>query len=87
VRAKRLASLAGLAAVTPFWQVTINRYQKAETTEPAVITCLWYSVFGSCPVRVVLIRDKSKAGCDLALVTTDRDATMTQVIERYATRT
>jgi hypothetical protein len=45
------------------------------------VTCLWYSVFGSRPVQVVLIRDRSCSGCDLALVTTD---TAAQVIERYA---
>lgn len=86
VRGKRLASLAGLAATAEFSQVTVTRYQKAETIEAAVVTCLWYSVFGSRPVNVVLIRDKSAKGCDLALVTTDCDAGMIQVIERYASR-
>jgi hypothetical protein len=86
VKGKRLPPLAGLATTAEFSQVTVIRYQKTETVQAAVITCLWYSVFGSRPVRVVLIRDKSKAGCDLALVTTDRDATMTQAIERYASR-
>ncbi len=86
VKGKRLPPLAGLAATAEFSQVTVTRYQKSETIHAAVITCLWYSVFGSRPVNVVLIRDKSKAGCDLALVTTDRDATMIQVIERYASR-
>lgn len=51
-----------------------------------MITCLWYSVFGSRPVSVVLIRDGSAKGCDLALVTTDRGTTMIQLIERYASR-
>jgi hypothetical protein len=37
-------------------------------------------------VRVVLIRDKSASGYDLALVITDLDATPAQVIERYAAR-
>jgi hypothetical protein len=37
-------------------------------------------------VTVVLIRDRSTAGCDLALVTTHAAATATQVIERYASR-
>jgi hypothetical protein len=34
----------------------------------------------------VLLRDQSARGCDLALVTTDLDATPAQVIERYAAR-
>ncbi len=37
-------------------------------------------------VTVVLIRDRSAAGYDLALVTTDTAATAAQVIERYAAR-
>jgi hypothetical protein len=86
VKGDRLPSLARLAATAEFSQVTVTRYQKTETIQAAMITCPWYSVFGSRPVRVVLIRDKSKAGCDLALVTTDAEATMAQVIERYASR-
>lgn len=49
----------------------------------AAITCLWYGVFGSRPVQVILIRDASATGYDLALVTTDLNA---HVIERYAAR-
>jgi Transposase DDE domain len=49
--------------------------------------CLWYSVFGARPVQVVLIRDKTlSGGYDLALVTTDVNATAAQIIERYAAR-
>jgi hypothetical protein len=44
------------------------------------------SVFGTRPVTVVLIRDKSSTGYDLAMVTTDPDADPAQVIERYASR-
>ena len=34
----------------------------------------------------MLLRDKSSSGYDLALVTTDLDATPAQIIERYAAR-
>jgi hypothetical protein len=34
----------------------------------------------------VLVRDRPGRGFGIALVTTDRDATMTQLIERYASR-
>jgi hypothetical protein len=51
-----------------------------------VITCLWYSVLGTRQVQVVLIRDRSTTGYDLALVTTDLNATAAHVIERYASR-
>jgi hypothetical protein len=82
----RLPSLAGLAATTAFTQVTVTRYGKTATISAAAVTCLWPSVFGPRPVTVVLIRDKSAAGYDLALVTTDTAATAAQVIERYASR-
>ena len=82
----RLPCLAKLAAATAFTQVTVTRYGKAATISAAAVTCLWPSVFGTRPVAVVLIRDRSAAGDDLALVTTDTTATAAQVIERYASR-
>jgi len=86
VRGGRLPSLAKLAATTAFTQVTVTRYGKTATVHAAAITCLWYSVFGTRPVTVVLIRDKSAAGYDLALITTDPSASAAEVIERYAGR-
>ena len=79
----RLPSLAELAASTAFTQVTVTRYGKTATISAAAVTCLWPTVFGPRPVTVMLIRDKSAVGYDLALVTTD---TAAQVIERYASR-
>jgi hypothetical protein len=86
VRGARLPKLAGLAAATAFTQVTVTRYGKTELVQAAAITCLWYTVFGTRPVQVVLVRDKSASGYDLALVTTDLNASPAQVIERYAAR-
>ena len=54
--------------------------------QAAAITCLWYTVFGSRPVTVVLIRDTAATGYDLALVNTDTAATPAGVIERCAAR-
>lgn len=54
--------------------------------QAAAVTCLWYSVFGTRPVQVILVRDQSASGYDLALVTTGQDASPAQVIERYAAR-
>jgi len=75
-----------LAARAAFAQVTVTRYGKTATVQAAVISCLWYPMFGPCTVQVMLIRDKSAAGYDLALVTTDTAASPAQVIERYAAR-
>lgn len=86
LRGGRLPSLAGIAAAATFAPVTVTRYGKTETVRAAAVTCLWYSVFGTRRVQVVLLRDKSSRGYDLALVTTDLDAAPAQVIERYAAR-
>ena len=86
MKGDRLPSLAKLAATTAFSQVTVTRYGKTAAIQAAAVTCLWYSVFGSRPVAVVLVRDKSASGCDLALVTTDLEASPAQVIARYAAR-
>ena len=86
VKGDRLPSLAKLAAAAEFSPVTVIRYGRAETVAAAVVTCLWCSVFGSRPVTVVIVRDKPGSGFGIALVTTDREATAEQVIERYAAR-
>jgi hypothetical protein len=82
----QLPSLAKLAATADFAQVTVTRYVKTAAIHAVAVTCLWHSVFGPRPVTVVLIRDKSATGYDLALVTTDAAASAAQVIERYAAR-
>ena len=52
----------------------------------SAFTCLWYSVAGPAPVSVILIRDKSKTGYDIALVTTENEPDIVRTIERYAAR-
>jgi hypothetical protein len=86
VKGDRLPSLAKIAATAVFSQVTVTRYGKAETIAAAAFTCLWYSVTGKMPVTVILIRDKSKTGYDIALVATEKNPEITRVIERYAAR-
>ena len=82
----RLPSLAKIAAAAEFSQVTVTRYGKTESIAVHAFTCLWYSVTGTAPVTVILIRDKSKTGYDLALVTTEKNPDIAGVIERYAAR-
>jgi len=82
----RLPSLAKAAAAAAFSQVTVTRYGKAETIAAHAFTCLWYSVTGPVPVTVILVRDKSRAGYDIALVTTEKNPGIARVIERYAAR-
>ena len=86
VKGARLPALAALATTASFTPVTVTRYRKTATVQAAAITCLWYSAFGSRPVQVILVRDRAQAGYNIALVTTDRDASPAAVIERYAAR-
>ncbi len=85
-KGRRLPSLAALAGSASFAPVTVRRYGKTATVQAAVITCLWHGVFGTRTVQVVLIRDRTPAGYDLALATTDLAASPAAVIERYAAR-
>ncbi len=64
----------------------MTRYGKTAAISAAAVTCLWPSVFGTRAVTVVLIRDRSAASYDLALVTTGTAATAAQVTGRYAAR-
>ena len=86
VKGDRLPSLAKIAAAAAFSQVRVTRYGKRETVAVHAFTCLWYSVTGAKPVTVILIRDKSRTGFDLALVTTEENPDIARVIERYAAR-
>jgi hypothetical protein len=86
VKGDRLPSLAKIAAAAVFSQVTVTRYGKKDTIAVHALTCLWYSVTGAAPVTVILIRDKSKTGYDIALVTTEKAPDIAAVIERYAAR-
>jgi hypothetical protein len=86
VKGDRLPSLAKIAAAAVFSQVTVTRYGKTETIAVHAFTCLWYSVTGTRPVTVILIRDKSRTGFDLALITTEKNPGIARMIERYAAR-
>jgi DDE superfamily endonuclease len=86
LKGAKLASLANLAGRAKFAPTTVTRYGATTTVSVAVIRCLWYGVFGPQAVQVVVVRDKSKTGYDVALVTTDLKTSAAQVIERYASR-
>lgn len=82
----KLPALVELARRVALQPVAVTRYQATATVKAAVVTCLWYGVFGPLPVQVVLMRDRAKTGYEVALVTTDLSATAAVVIERYAVR-
>ena len=62
-------------------------YGKTEQVMVHPFRCLWYEAFGQQPVQVVIIQDASKpSGYELALVSTDVQASAAQLIERYSER-
>ena len=82
----KLPTLAKLATKVAFIPATLTRYGTTTTVSISVIRCLCYGVFGGQVVQVIFVRDKSKTGYDIALVTTDLTASAEQIIERYASR-
>ncbi len=85
----RLPSLAKIAQhpATQWTEATVRRYAKSETLTLATIDCLWGPLGSETPVRVILVKDTTKtSGYQLALITTDLNATPGQLVERYAER-
>jgi hypothetical protein len=86
LKGPKLPSLAALANSESFRPVSVTRYHTTTTVSVAVIHCLWYGVFGPQTVQVVLVRDKCTTGYNIALVTSDLQASPETIIERYASR-
>jgi len=89
LKGPRLRTLSQIAQdPATVWQpVTARRYGKHETIDVHVLQCLWHGALGYTPVHVIVIRDTAKpAGYQLAVLTTDLDATPGEVIERYGDR-
>jgi hypothetical protein len=85
-RLPELCTIAGMVT-TPFALHQVTRYGHNGLAAIACFTCLWPTVFGARPVRVVLVRHPDAPDSfDLALVTTDLAATPAAIIERYANR-
>jgi hypothetical protein len=69
----------------------INRYGTTITARTTEITGLWFGVWRTDPVRVILVKDShrkttTKKGYDIAIVTTDMTATAAEIVARYASR-
>jgi hypothetical protein len=85
----RLATLDILADLptTTWQQARVRRYGNQATVTLAAVTCLWYHVHRTRPVRVVLVREHGhQRGYDLALVSTDLGVTPAGLVERYSAR-
>jgi hypothetical protein len=85
--AKHLA--AAITAQARWTSATVSRYGRTDQVELAETTCLWYGVYRSRTVRVILLRDPDRhttAGYHLALITTDLTSPADQIVTRYAAR-
>ena len=85
----RLGTPAQLAATAAWTQTQVRRYGRTEQVDLAETTCLWYGVYRSRAVRVILVRDPgrtAKAGYHLALITTDLHSPAADLVARYAAR-
>jgi hypothetical protein len=92
-RARRIGPKLGtpkdLAADAAWTQTRVRRYGRDDAVHLAETVCLWYGVYRSRAVRVVLVREpgsRAKAGYDLALITTDLATPAEAIVERYAAR-
>lgn len=83
----RLGTPADLATTASWTSTQVHRYAQQATVTLTETTCLWYGVYRSRAVRIILLRDQhTTSGYDLALVTTDLTSPAEQIIERYAER-
>ena len=72
---------------TRWRQTTVHRYGRTDTVTLAEVVCLWYGVYRSRAIRVILLRDdRTSHGYGIAVFTTDLTSTAEQLIERYAAR-
>jgi len=82
--------LAHTATLQQTWRAaTVARYGRRDPIQIADITCLWYGVYRSRTVRVILVREpdsRTKTGYDVALISTDLDSPADQIVTRYAAR-
>ena len=87
LKGARLGKPGVLAARAAWQRVTVSRYGRTEAVSLAGVPCIWYGSFGNAPGRCVLVReDNSAKAYDLALFTFDSQASLAEVVARYAVR-
>ena len=85
----RLPSLAQIAGdpATAWETVQLHRYGQTATVQIHRLTCLWYRSHRDRPLTMLLVRDPSrKEPYELALISTDLDASSVELVERFACR-
>ena len=86
-RGERPGTADDIAAAARWATVTVTAYGRRETRQVTAVTCLWYGSWRTREVRLILARNqRTTSGYDLALVTTDPDASPAALVTRYAAR-
>jgi|SRR5882672_376735 len=84
---ERIGTPHDLAATATWIPTPVHRYGHTTTVNIAEYQCLWYGVYRSRAIRVVLLREpEATSGYHLALITTDLDTPAAAIIQRYAAR-
>jgi hypothetical protein len=88
LKGTKLNSLTQIATSVVFTPVTITGPDgRVRTAQIYEFVCLWYTPFYTRPVKAILIRNPGRTdGFDVALATTDIDATAGELIARYDSR-
>lgn len=88
LKGKKLPSPQQLAALNaiPWQQLTITIYGKEVSILIKTLVCLWYSVTGTKPVRVVITRDPKGTIDDRAYFCTDDESSAEQLLIHFARR-
>jgi hypothetical protein len=93
LKGDRIGTPAQIATSATWKAVSVSRYGTTSTVAVAEQVCVWFGVWRTDIVRVILVRGtgrKTKTstahGYDIALVTTDLTATPAEIIARYAAR-
>jgi hypothetical protein len=88
LKGARLPSLTKLAQTLQFKPQTITGPDGRQRNEHvAEITCLWYGPFHTRPIKLLLVRTPDRSdGYDIAIASTDTNASAAELIARYASR-
>jgi DDE family transposase len=88
LKGKRLPSLTKLAQTLLFQEVTITGPDGKQRLEHvAELDCLWYGPFHTRPIKLLLVRSPDRTdGYDIAIASTDTDASAATLIARYQGR-
>jgi hypothetical protein len=88
LKGARLGSLAQIAASARFTAVTVTGPDRRSRVEHVFkTTCLWYGPFHTRPVVIMLIGKPDRTeGFDVAIASTDTDASAAELIARYDSR-